>query len=78
MTRINRNTCNHLSCQTKYIQQLATSVWPDNKDYHSVYVVGSVAGVCMGEERSENNMFLGMVGTMNYPLGNLGRCARKV
>jgi len=28
----------------------------------------------MGEERSGNNMILGMVGTMNHPLGNLGRC----
>jgi hypothetical protein len=54
--------------------------WPGNKDCPSIYVVGSLetAGVCMGEERTGNNMFLGMVGTMNnHQLGNL-RCARKV
>ena len=46
----------------------------------SVYVVGSLerAGVCMGEEGTGNNMFLGVVGTTKYPLGNLGKCARKV
>jgi len=57
-----------------------TQEWPGNKECPSIYVVGSLerAGMCMGEERSGNNMFLGMVGTMNYPQGNLGRCARKV
>jgi hypothetical protein len=57
-----------------------TQEWTGQKDCPSVYVVGSFerVGECMGEERTGNNRFLGMVDTMNYPLGSLGRCAMKV
>jgi len=51
--------------------------WPGNKYCPSV--VGSLerAGMCVGEERTGNNIFLGVVGTIKLSTGKSGKVCKE-